>query len=117
MKKLYVLFIIALSGFCFAETGSVAAGSVSTTFTNDAPQGIVYIHNAAVKMATAVNDTFSILVTKGSVDYQIATISVTTNSVYGNVVVTNPVPIAKDGTFKISRTKTNYAASVYIDIR
>ena len=118
MKKL--LAIIAMTFICFAvsaDTSTIAAGSTTATFTNSGPHSLVYIKNAAVKMATATNDTFRILVTKGSVDYQVATISVTTNSVYGNVIVTNPIPIASGGVYKISRAITNYAANVYIDVR
>jgi len=118
MKKLIVALISAMvATICFAETGSLAATASSVSFTNDGPHSLVYIENAAVKTATAQANVYSVLVTKGSVDYQVATITTTTNSVYGNVVVTNPIPVGSDGVFKISRTTTGVVANVYIDIR
>lgn len=118
MKKLLVMLVMAtVCAVVSADTATIAAGSTTATFTNSGPHSLVYIENAAVTMASATNDTFSILVTKGSTDFQVATISVTTNSVYGNVVVTNPIPIASDGVFKIVRSNTNLVANVYIDVR
>jgi len=118
MKKLLVVLVsIASCLSASADTGSIAAGETTATFTNSGPHSLVHISNVAVNCATAANDTFLILVTKGGVDYQVATISATTNSVYGNVIVTNPIPISSDGVFKVSRGVTNYAASVYIDVK
>ncbi len=117
MKKL-MLLVIMVSGICFADTGTIAAGATTATFTNSAVEGrIVFLHNAAVKIASATDDTFQVLVTKGGVDYQIATVAMTTNSVYGNAVITNPVPVGPNEVFKVVRSVTNSAASVYIDAR
>ena len=117
MKKAIILITVLAASISFGATGSIAATATTATFTNSGPHSLVYIENAAVVMATATNDTFSVLVTKDSVDYQVATITVTTNSVYGNVVVTNPIPVGNDGVYKITRTVTNFAATVYIDVR
>ena len=71
--------------------------------------------------ATATNDTYSVQVAKDLAGtatwYQIGTVSVTTNSVYGNAVITNKIKIAPNGTYRVVRGVTNYAASVFVDIR
>ena len=117
MKKVIILVLAAVVGVCIADTGSLVATASSVSFTNSGPHEIVYIKNASVVGASAQANTYRVLVTKGSVDYQVATITTDTNSVYGSVVVTNPIPIGNDGVFKISRTTTGVVANVYIDVR
>ena len=118
MKKLLVILISSfICLLASGDTGSLAASASSASFTNDGPHSLVYIQNVAVVTATAEANTYRVLVTKGSVDYQVATITTTTNSVYGNVVVTNPIPVGSDGVFKISRVTTGLVANVYSDIR
>ena len=117
MRKLVITALIALTGVGFAETGSIAAGGTSVSFTNSATEQVLFIYNVGVKTGTAVADTYSVQVTKGGVDYQIGTVSTTTNSVYGNAVITNKIKVAPSGVYKVVRTDTNYVANVFVDIR
>ncbi len=120
MKKslLITVVLFAICASVKAGSGTIAAAATTAEFTNDASLGrIVYLQNVAVKMATATNDTFQIFVKKGGVDYQVATVAVTTNSVYGNTVITNQIPVGPGGEYSIVRAVTNFAANVYIDAR
>ncbi len=118
MRKLFItLAVVFLGASLFAETGTIAAGSTSVTFTNSSTVQKLFVYNVAVKSATATNDTYSVRVTKDGVDYQIGTVSGTTNSVYGNSTITNKVLVGPEETYKIVRSVTNYAANVFVDIR
>jgi len=116
MRKLIVLLAL-VAGICVAETGSIAAGGTSVAFTNSTSAQRLYIYNVAVKTATAVADTYSVQVTKGGTDFQIGTVSTTTNTVNGNAVITNKILVGPSGVYKVVRSDTNYVANVFIDIR
>ena len=109
------------SGASIAEAKAIAAGSTTATFTNASTSQVLYIYNVATVDATATNDTYSVQVAKDLAGtatwYQIGTVAETTNSTYGNSVITNKIKIAPLGQYRIVRGVTNYAASVFVDIR
>ena len=118
---LLVAFAGIASGASIAEAKAIAAGSTTATFTNASTSQVLYIYNVATVDATATNDTYSVQVAKDLAGtatwYQIGTVSETTNSVYGNSVITNKIKIGPSGTYRVVRGVTNYAASVFVDIR
>ena len=117
MRKLIVIAVLMGAGLAFAETATIAAGATTATFTNASSSQTLFIYNVAVNSATATNDTFSVQVTKDSTDFQVGTVSTTTNSVHGNAVITNKVLVSPLGVYKIVRAVTNFSANVFVDIR